>query len=172
MGQIALKWGFLTALFSFLWLCLEYALGIQTEYIAFHPVITLLALMIPLFCLYYGLRELKKRDAVPFTFSNALLTGICISGVAAVLSMGVQWIFHSWVNPEFFSTMIAYAESRALTYGGDMLMARQEAEAYFSMESYLLQAVGGSLIGGAVISAILAFFMRNHYERKRKRLFE
>lgn len=165
MAQTALKWGFLTALFSFLWLSLEYALGVQTEYIAFHPVITLMALMIPLFCLYYGLREIRIKKTVPFTFSNALLTGICISGVAAVLNIAVQWIFHTWVNPAFFSTMIAYAEERAFTHGGDILLARKEAEAYFSMESYLLQAVGGSLIGGAVISAILAFFMRNRLKK-------
>lgn len=160
MARTALKWGFLTAFFTFLWLSLEFAVGLQTEYIAYHPVITLLALIIPLLCLYYGLREVKLQQPESFSFSKALLTGLCISGVAALFSIAGQWFFHHWVNPNFFSNMISYAESRALAQGVDVLVARREAEAYFSLESYLLQAVGGALIGGAVISAILAIFMR------------
>ncbi len=161
MALTALKWGFLTAFFTFLWLSLEYAVGLQTNYIAYHPVITLLALIIPLLCLYYGLKEVKLKDPAEFSFGKALLTGLCISGVAAIFSMLGQWVFHHWVNPNFFSSMITYAESRALAQGIDVLVARREAEAYFSLESYLLQAVGGALIGGAVVSAILAIFMRN-----------
>lgn len=163
MAKTALKWGFLTALFSFMWLSLEFAVGIQTDYIAFHPVITLLALLIPLLCLYYGLREEKLSDPAGFTFSKGLLTGVSISIVAALFSVVGQWVFHTWVNPDFFNNMITFRESRALAQGIDVLVARREAEAYFSMESYLLQTVGGVLIGGAVISAILAFFMRRRY---------
>lgn len=161
MAKTALKWGFLTAFFSFLWLSLEFAVGIQTDYIPFHPVITLLALIIPLLCLYYGLREEKLKDPFKFDFSKGLLTGLFISAVAAVFSVLAQWVFHTWVNPDFFPSMIAYEESKALAQGIDLLMVRQQAEAYYSLESYLLQAVGGALLGGAVASAILAFFMRN-----------
>lgn len=160
MIRIALKWGFLTAFFTFLWISLEFAVGIQTDYIAFHPVITLLALVIPLICLYYGLREEKMQDPEEFNFSKGLLTGVLISMVAAIFSMLGQWVFHTWVNPDFFNNMITYRESKALAQGLDVLMARREAEAYFTLESYLLQAGGGALIGGAVISAILSFFMR------------
>ena len=160
MTITALKWGFLTAFFTFLWLTLEFAVGIQSDYIAFHPVITLLALIIPLLCLYYGLREEKLKDPVHFTFSRGLLVGMLISVVAAVFSVLGQWIFHNWVNPDFFDSMIHFRESKALAQGVDVLVARREAEAYYSLESYLLQTIGGVLIGGAVISAILAFFMR------------
>ena len=160
MAKTALKWGFLTALLIFLWLSLEYLVGIQTDYIAFHPVITLLTLLIPLLCLHYGLREEKLKDPRQFSFSKGLLTGLLISGVAAVVGVVGQWAFHTWVNPEFFNSMITYQESKALAQGIDVLVARREAEAYYSLESYLLQSVGGALIGGAVVSAILAFFMR------------
>lgn len=160
MAKTALKWGFITALFSFLWITLEYAVGLQTDYIAFHPVITLLALIIPLICMYYGLREEKRKDPLGFPFSKGLLTGLLISGVAALFGVAGQWIFHSWVNPDFFSTMITYAESKALARGVDVLVAREEAMAYFNIKSYLAQSVGGALLGGAVAAAILAFFMR------------
>ncbi|AHM61094.1 hypothetical protein D770_14200 [Flammeovirgaceae bacterium 311] len=160
MAKTVLKWGFLTALFTFLWLSLEYLVGIQTDYIAFHPVITLLALLIPLLCMYYGLREEKLKAPREFSFSKGLITGLYISGVAAILGVLGHWIFYTWVNPDFFSNMITYTESRALAQGIDVLVARREAEAYYTMESYLLQSVGGALLGGAVISAILSFFMR------------
>jgi uncharacterized membrane protein len=160
MAKTALKWGFLTALLTFLWLSLEYLVGIQTDYIAFHPVITLLALLIPLICLYYGLREEKLKAPLDFNFSKGLITGLCISGVAAVFGVVAQWAFHTWVNPDFFNSMITYTESKALAQGVDVLVARREAEVYFSMESYLLQSIGGALLGGAVVSAILSFFMR------------
>ena len=160
MTKTALKWGFLTAFFTFLWLTLEFAVGIQSDYIAFHPVITLVALIIPLLCLYYGLREEKLKAPAHFSFSRALLVGMLISVVAAVFSILGQWVFHTWVNPAFFDSMINFRESKALAQGIDVLVARREAEAYYSLESYLMQTVGGVLLGGAVISAILAFFMR------------
>ena len=161
MAKTALKWGFLTAFFSFLWITLEFAVGIQSDYITFHPVITLLALIIPLLCLYYGLREEKLKDPVSFNFSRGLLTGLFISALAAVFSILGQWLFHTWVNPAYFPSMIAYEESKALAQGLDLEVTRRQAEAYYSLESYLLQAVGGALLGGAVASAILSFFMRN-----------
>lgn len=157
----ALKWGALTALFMFFWITLEFAIGLHTEYIAYHPVVTLVALLIPLLCLYWGLREEKRKAPAAFNFSRALITGLLISSVAAILGMLGQWAFHLWINPDFFDSQIAYAESKALSQGIDVLVARREAEVYFSLHSYLLQTLGGALIGGAVASAILAFFMRN-----------
>lgn len=162
MAKTALKWGILTALLLFIWISLEYAVGMHAEYIAYHPVVTLLALLIPLLCLYWGLREEKLKAPVEFTFSKALLTGLFISAVAAITGMLGQWVFHTFINPDFFSSQITYAESRALAEGMDVLVARRQAEAYFSLRSYLVQALGGALIGGAVASAVLAFFMRNN----------
>lgn len=159
MAKTALKWGFLTAFFNFLWISLEYLVGIQTDYIAFHPVVTLLALVIPLICIYYGLREVKQADPASFSFSKGLFAGLCISGIAALFAIVGQWTFHTWVNPEFFASMITYSESMALAQGRDITVARQEAQALYSLQSQLFQAVGGALIGGAVVSAILAFFM-------------
>ncbi|EMR01957.1 DUF4199 domain-containing protein [Cesiribacter andamanensis] len=161
MAKTALKWGVLTALFMFIWISLEYAVGMHSDYIAYHPVVTLLALLIPLLCLYWGLREEKRKDPRTFTFSRALLLGLFISGVAALAGMLGQWVFHTFINPDFFNSQITFAESRALAQGMDVLVARREAEAYFSLRSYLVQALGGALIGGAVASAVLAFFMHN-----------
>jgi hypothetical protein len=162
MAKTALKWGVLTALLLFLWISLEYAVGMHSDYIAYHPVVTLLALLIPLLCLYWGLREEKRKAPAAFTFSRALMTGLFISGIAAATGMLGQWVFHTFVNPDFFNSQITYAESKALAQGLDVLVARRQAEAYFSLRSYLVQALGGALIGGAVASAVLAFFMRNN----------
>lgn len=163
MFKTALKYGFLIVIFLFLWLTLEYMVGLHSEHIQFHPIATLLSLIIPLLFLYYGMREAQKsyRGIEEFTYRKAFLTGLLISLVVAVLSPLGQWIFHALLAPGFFDSMQPNLEAQQLARGVDAEVAREEAADASYLSTYLMQTAVGYLIAGAIMSAILAIFIRD-----------
>lgn len=163
MFKIALKYGLLIVVFLFLWLTLEYMVGLHSEYVSFHPLATLLSLVIPLVFLYYGIREAQKsyRGVEEFTYGKAFQTGLLISLVVAVLSPLGQWIFHTLLAPGFFDSMQANLEAQKLSQGIDAEVARSEADEPTYLSTYLMQSAIGYLVAGIIMSAILAIFVRD-----------
>lgn len=163
MFKIALKYGLLIVVFLFLWLTLEYMVGLRTDYVRFHPLATLLSLVIPLLFLYYGMREAQKsyRGVEEFTYGKAFQTGILITLVVAVLSPIGQWLFFSVLAPDFFDSMQPNVEAQKLSQDIDAEVARREGEEPMYLSAYLMQSALGYLIAGVVMSAILAIFVRD-----------
>lgn len=163
MFKIALKYGLLIVVFLFLWLTLEYMVGLHSEYVRFHPIATLLSLVIPLLFLYYGMREAQKsyRGVEEFTYGKAFLTGIFITLVVTILSPLGQWLFHSVLAPDFLDSMQPNVEAQKLSQDVDTEVARREAGESTYLSAYLMQSALGYLIAGVIMSAILAIFVRD-----------
>lgn len=163
MFKIALKYGVLIVLFSLIWISLEYLVGLHTEYVGYHPLVTLLTLVIPLLFMYFGIREAQRsqRFVSHFSYSDAFKTGLSITLVVALLNPLVQWLMYSVALPGFFESMQAGAQANLLAQGVDVEMAQRLAAEDYSLGRYLWQAFVGTLVGGVVISAILAFFVRD-----------
>lgn len=156
MFRIALKYGILIVVFIFLWGILEYLAGVHVEFMEYRPVLSLLALTIPMIFIYMGIREAQKEYAGYFTYGQAFKTGLFITLVVAVLNPLGQWIFFTVVSPEFFEAIQAHHQQELLSEG-----VEAGAEEY-SLISYLIwSAFIGSLVAGIVISAILAIFVRD-----------
>ncbi|MGB5316244.1 MAG: DUF4199 domain-containing protein, partial [Robiginitalea sp.] len=58
------------------------------------------------------------------------------------------------ITPEYFPNVIAHSVETG--YHSSL----EEAEAYFNLNSYILQATVGTLIMGVITSAVVAFFVR------------
>ena len=56
--------------------------------------------------------------------------------------------------------MIDYAVKRADTLYVDAAKARQEAEMYFNLTSYIIQSGLGTLVFGTIIAAVVAWRMK------------
>lgn len=161
MFKIALKYGILIVLFTFIWICLEYWIGIHTDYIDYHPLATLLSLVVPLILLYYAMREAKRYDAGEFSYGDAFKVGLYVTLVVAVLNPLGQWLFQQMVFPGYLEAMQAHTEARQLAQGIDVEVARQVSTEEYALDSFLLRAVLGSLAAGLIMSAILAIFVRD-----------
>ena len=161
MFKIALKYGVLIVVFIFIWVSLEYFVGLHTDYIQYHPIATLLSLIIPLVLLYYAMRESQKKFEGNFNYIESFKTGVIVTFVVAILSPLTQWLFHAVVFPGYFDSMRAYTEAHALAQGIDPVVAREEAVGEFNMASYLMRTFLGALVAGVVMSAILALFVRD-----------
>ncbi len=161
MFKIAFKYGILIVLFSLIWIGLEYVVGVHTDYVEFHPLITLLTLVIPLMLIYFGIREAQKSSISYFSYGDAFKAGFAITLVVAVLNPLLQWLCYALVFPGFFETLQANAEAQQLSLGVDLEVARGQLAGQYSLGSYLWQSFIGTLVGGIIISAIIAIFVRD-----------
>lgn len=156
--KIALRYAVLISLLMLLWLSLEYMVGLHDRLAAFHPYVTLLSLAIPVYCLRKALNDLQDEEPRPLTFRQALVTGLLITFFSAVLAVPTQIIFHQLINPDFFQNMKEYAVQRAISLHEDADKARQAAEMYFNLGSYLTQSVFATLLGGGILSLLMAWY--------------
>lgn len=157
MTKVTLTYGILYALASLLWISMEYALGFQTIYVEIQPFVTLLFLFPAVYIIYRGMKShrviVQERQA-PFNYFMAFMSGFNIIVIATLLSPVVSYIFHSYINPEFFDSMIQQSVS-------SMLMTEDMAKAIYNQQSYIQQSIVGGLISGSIYSAVLAVFMRD-----------
>lgn len=157
MTKVTLTYGIIYALASLLWISMEYALGFQTIYVEIQPYVTLLFLVPAVYIMYRGMkshREIVHERQAPFNYFMAFMSGFNITVIATLLSPIVSYVFHSYINPEFFDSMIQQSVS-------SMLMTEDMAKAYYNQQSYIQQSIVGGLISGGIISAVLAAFMRD-----------
>ena len=161
MFKIALKYGVYIVLFSFIWLCLEYWAGLHTDYVDYHPLATLLSLVVPLILLYYAMREAKSIEDDEFTYGDAFKVGLYVTLVVAVLNPLFQWLFQQVVFPDYLETMQANAEALELAQGIDVEVAQRVAAEEYELNSFLLRAFLGALVAGIVMSALLAIYVRD-----------
>lgn len=156
-----IKFGLIISSLGFLWICGEYAVGLQKEYIELHPMITWLALIIPVLGIVFGLKEKKVKDLNGImSYGQAVKTGFFIAVVAALISIPLQFIFHKIINPNYFTFMIFYAEERAMSDGRNVEEAVESAKAYFNIGSYIVQSFIGNILGGVFITLIAGAFLR------------
>ena len=159
--RIEIRYAVLITLLMLLWLCLEFMVGLHEEpLIKFHPYVTMFALIIPIVSVRLALRDKLEMLNGKMSFKQAFITGFLIAFFAAVLAVPGQVIFHKMVNPDFFDNMIDYAANRAGTLQMDMTKARQDAEMYFNLTSYIVQAGLGTLVFGTLIATIMAWRMK------------
>ena len=88
------------------------------------------------------------------TWKQGFLSGVVLSIVISILSPLVQYISYTFISPNFFTNIIKYAIDHKV-------QTQVQAEAYFSIKSYILQGLFGSLSMGVITAAIVAYFLKN-----------
>jgi len=152
--SIEIKWGIIFTLFTLVWMVLERALGWHDVNIANHAKFTNLFAIPAIVLVILALLDKRKNyyDG-KMTWKQGFLMGLGMTVVIVILSPLSMWITNSIITPHYFDNVIAYSvESGKLT--------QEQAEAYFSMGSYIVQSMIGAAVMGIVTSAIVAFFTK------------
>ncbi len=155
-----LKYGLIIGLLSAAWVMGEYAAGLHTDLIEYHPIVTWFGMLIPIIGIVLALKEKRALQGKSLTYGQGVLTGFIVSVITALIGSLFFYIYIEIINPDFFPAMIAGARDQAETAGLDADMARKNAEMYFNMKSYLMQTFFGSIIFGLVVSLIAAAILR------------
>lgn len=154
--RIEIKWALLFFVIALLWMVFEKLMGWHGDKIADHYLYTNI-FMIPAIILYVQ-ALLDKRDNYlggHMTWLQGFISGSVISIIVAILSPLSQWITHSYISPEYFPNVIAYAvESEELT--------QEAAEKYFNLISYMGQSALGALGMGLITAAIVSLFVKRN----------
>jgi hypothetical protein len=148
-----LKWGLIFTVVALLWMVLERITGLHDKYIHLHPILTNLFAIPAIVMMVLAIKEKKRLLGGRISFKQAFLCGLGVSIVVAALSPLAQWITSRFITPNYFTNAINYAVQAGL-------QTREQAEAFFNLNSYMLQASLGALVMGILTSLIVAAFVR------------
>ena len=158
-----LKWALIIAMSIFVWICLEFAVGLHDELVEWHPIVTNFALIIPFIGLFLALKEKRDTDlAGSISYGQAVKSGLVISVIIGVLSVPLQYLFHAVVNPDFFTVMVEHARVHYIEAGNTADEALELAEAHFNLGVYLWESAIGGAVGSFIASLIVSFFVKKN----------
>ncbi|WP_417666021.1 DUF4199 domain-containing protein [Pseudidiomarina sp.] len=153
--KLEIRWGFIFSVAMLLWLLVERLVGLHSTYIEYHMVWTNLFAVVAIAVYVFALRQKRDKELNgSMTWKQGFMSGVGITVVVAILSPLTQWLAHTIVSPHFFTNMVEFA-----VRSGNMTEA--QALEYFSLQSYMMQAVIGAVAMGVITSAVVAFFVRN-----------
>lgn len=150
--RIEIKWGILFSVMTLLWLTLEKVSGLHDEHIDKHYLYTNF-MAIPAVAIYVIALFDKRKNHYggKMSYGKGLISGLLITLVVAFLAPLVQCIFSYWISPNYFQNAIALTVSK----GYDTL---ENAQIMFNIQNYMIFGVIGSILMGAITSAIVALF--------------
>lgn len=148
------KWGVIFIVVMLFWMLFESLMGWHGDKIDQHATMTNL-FAIPAIAVYvFALLEKRNSDYGGFmSWKQGFISGLSITLVVVLLSPVAQLLIHYVISPDYFGNIIEYTVATNQ-------MSAEEAEAYFSIGSYVIQGIIGALGMGIVTSAIVAVFTR------------
>ena len=155
---IEIKWGVIFTLLALLWMVFEKAMGWHDLYIDKHAIYTNFFGIIAVLVYFLAIRE-KKRNFYngEMTWRQGFVAGLILTIVVTLLAPLSQFITSTYITPDYFNNVIAYSVE-------NNIMKQEQAEAYFNLKSYIIQATFGALVLGVVTSAAIAWFVKNKKE--------
>lgn len=147
------KWGVIFSVMGLVWLTLEYLVGLHGKFIAWQAILTNLVAIPSVIIMVLAILEKRRVLGGTITFKQAFLCGLGVSVVVAALSPLTTFIFHKIINPDYFTNIIRYTVEQ-----GKATLA--EAQAFFNLQSYMLQGVLAALIIGSITSLVIAAMIR------------
>jgi hypothetical protein len=155
---IEIKWGVIFTVLSLLWVVFEKAMGWHDLYIDKHAIYTNFFGIVAVLVFFLALRD-KKRSFYngEMTWRQGFVAGLIVTIVVTVLAPLSQFITSTYITPDYFNNVIAYSVEKNV-------MNQEQAEAYFNLKSYIIQATFGALVMGVVTSAAVAWFLKTKKE--------
>lgn len=152
--KIEFKWAIVFAVMQLVWLLLERITGLHSNHIDKHVIVTNF-IAIPAIAIYVFAFLDKRKNFYQgiMTYKQGFKTGVILTLIVTVLTIGTQYIISTIITPEYFPNMIEYAVREGK-------LTQEAAEETFNLKSYMIQAPIGSLVMGLLTTAIVALFTR------------
>ena len=150
--SIELKWAVFFALMMVAWMLLERLLGLHGPNIEKHAVFTnLVSIPAIAFCVFALLEKRKSLPGGAMTYGQGVAAGLVMTLGVTLLSPLTQWLAVGVISPDFFPNMVRFAVEQGS-------MAREEAEAFFNLRSYMRQTVLFTPAMGVATTLLVALF--------------
>ncbi|WP_026839500.1 DUF4199 domain-containing protein [Gillisia sp. JM1] len=155
---IEIKWGVVFTVLALLWMVFEKTMGWHDVLIAKQAIYTNFFGIFAVLVYFLAIRD-KKINFYngQMTWRQGFVAGIIVTIVVTVLAPLSQFVTSTYITPDYFENVIAYSvETKVMT--------QEQAEAYFNLKSYIIQATFGALVMGVVTSAAVAWFLKTKKE--------
>ncbi len=153
------RYGLIVALALLVWLTLEYAAGLHSTRIEYHPSVTNFYGLIPIYMIWRAI--IHRRDVIEggsIHWWQGLISGMMISLVTAAFGAPTIWLFTNFINPQFFQSMIDFAVKSG--------MKSEMAEVNFHPTVYMMQATIMPLVFGFPTSVLITWLARRKNKNK------
>lgn len=151
---VEIKWGLIFFGAMLLWMVIEKAVGLHSTHISKQAIYTNFFAIIAILIYVLALREKREKSFQGImSWKQGFFSGVIVTIVVAILSPLGQFITHKIITPNYFSNIISYSVKIGK-------MTPEAAEAYFSLNSYIVQSLIGALVMGIATSAVVAIFVR------------
>lgn len=152
--QIEIKYAVVYSLAQIIWAAGEKAVGLHDRHIDQQLMYTNLFGMIGLAIYYIAVREKKlKYFGGKMIWAQGFVSGVFLATFSAVLSPAYIVVIYKAVSPQYFENMIRYVKTHDLP-------AKNNAELFFSLKSYMLQSSLAGISFGILAAAIVAFILK------------
>ncbi len=158
--RIEFRWALIFSIAMLVWTYLEKVVGLHDVHIDKHPIYTNIFAVIAIVIYILALRNKKKGffNGI-MNWKQGFISGIVLSVFIAIMSPLVQYIISTYITPDYFKNAIDFVVENGK-------MSQENAEAYFSLNSYMVQSAFGALTLGLVTSAVVAFFVKSKKSSK------
>ncbi|MFZ1322275.1 MAG: DUF4199 domain-containing protein [Ignavibacteria bacterium] len=163
------KFGLFTSFVFFVWMVLVYTIIVPNFYGA-GEFIMFVSVFIPTIGIFFGIKE--RRDKSNFghiTYREAFRTGIVITFIISVMIVIFTYVYYEFINPDYVNFLIAKSEQSMISDNvpREQINAALTVTRYqFSLNVQIIQQLLFVLIGGSVISAVLAFLLKKEKKSK------
>lgn len=149
-----IKWAFFFIVMMILWMVMEKLTGLYDQNIALHPIVTNFV-AIPAITIYVlALLNKRKKDYNGvMTYGQGFKSGMIITIIVTLFAPLTQYLTSEVIAPEYFTNMKTFFVEHNMG-------TQEEADAFFNLKSYMIQAPIGALVMGTVTAAIVAIFTR------------
>jgi hypothetical protein len=149
-----IKWALIFTGMMLIWMLLEKLTGLHDQHIDKHPIFTNFV-AIPAITIYVlALLDKRKTDYKGvLSYKQGVVSGLILTAIVTILTPFTQYVTSTFITPNYFANVIKYSVETGK-------MAQKDAETYFNLNSYMIQATIGALIMGVVTTLIVAIFVR------------
>lgn len=163
------KFGIFTSFVFFIWMVLVYTIIVPNFYGA-GEFIMFVSVFIPTIGIFFGIRERREKSNFGhITYKEAFKTGIVITFIISVMIVIFTYIYYEYINPDYLNFLMAKSEESMITNNipRDQINAALAVIQYqFSLNVQIIQQLLFVLIGGTIISAVLAFLLKKEKRKK------
>lgn len=152
--SIEFKWAVNFSIATIIWMIIEKSTGLHDKHIDQHFIYSSLFALVAIGLYFFALLDKKKNFYNnQIDWKQGFISGMVLSFFIALMSPLVQFIVFNYISPKFFENFIQYSVLKKS-------MTLDQARAFYSMNSYILQGVSGALSMGVLTAAIVALVIK------------
>lgn len=161
-----IKFGIILGLGICAYTMIAHLLGFYTNNIQAGKYGDAAIMLLPLVVLFLAIRE-KRNLKASLTLFQGIKTGLLVVLISFPISSSFLWIYHHYINPNWFEFILVYEQNSLLRAGVSAEEIASRIDKLRAGNSDFAQIIGG-FIGTLVLGFVLSFILSIILRRKHK----